>query len=136
MKYFTPAELVSKKVFLKFGVDSLELFDNRILTTLDAIREYYNMPVIVNTWPWGGRLQYRGYRAIDEDIGADRSMHHFGKATDFSVNGLDAETILYNLRDNSAVFNYITRMYKVTDSTVHIDIKGTREDGKIKIITI
>lgn len=134
MKYFIPQELVSRKVFEKFREDSVELFDSRILTTIDAIREYYGLPVIVNTWLWGGNLQFRGYRAFDEDIGANRSMHHFGKAIDFTVENVKADIILKEIQAKPALFPYITRMYKVTDNTVHIDNRGERKGGKIHII--
>lgn len=135
MKYFTIMELVSKDIFTQYGSDAIYKLDKNMLLTIDSIRAYFGK-VIINTWCWGGSNQYRGYRADNEQIGADKSMHHFGRAFDITIDKMKADIILDELQNKSSLFPFITRMYKVTENTVHIDNKGIRENGKISIINI
>ena len=132
MRHFSVIELVSREVYHRFRDDSIYLFDLQMLLTIDAVRSYFGK-TIVNTWSMGGDLNYRGYRAFNENIGSERSMHHFGRAFDFTVENVKADIILKEIKAKPSLFPYITRMYKVTDNTVHIDNKGERKGGKIHI---
>jgi hypothetical protein len=121
-KHFDIKELVDKQTYDKFGEQAWMFFDDRILITLDNIREYFNKPVTVNNWSVGGSYDSRGLRRPTDPTGASFSQHRFGRAIDFSVKDMTADEvrkIILDGQDNS-LFQYIKRIEKDT-SWVHID---------------
>jgi len=85
-KYFQPYELVPRSTYeLYKGKGKLDqiwwLFDPRTLKVGDLIRERYGK-MVANTWWWGGRHEFRGWRPSWCNIGAKRSQHRFGRAED------------------------------------------------------
>lgn len=85
-KYFKIWEMVPKDFYTKYqkrGADYLWtiLFDERLLRSMDTIREQFG-PMKVNDWKAGGNNQYRGIRPPSCKIGADLSQHRFGRAVD------------------------------------------------------
>ena len=67
-KHFRIEELVSEKVFKKYGQKAWEFIKPEIILFLDEIREYYGKPVIVNNWLYGGELKQRGLRTNKDEI--------------------------------------------------------------------
>jgi len=132
-KYFTLEELVDKDTFGSLGDKAWWLFNPVALIALDGIRDFFDRPVKVNDWKWGGTLQYRGYRPEHCNIGAINSYHKRGMAFDLDIQGLDAEearqTIIEN-RDNPLLMN-IQRMENYVN-WVHFDIGSlTNEQNRI-----
>ena len=85
-RYFKIQELVSRDYFNAHGryknPDKLWLlFDDRLLRTIDALRERFGS-CYINTWDFGGNLNYCGYRGPHCGIGAELSQHKFGRAVD------------------------------------------------------
>ena len=101
----------------------LILMDERLLMTLDAIREHYKRPVIVNNWMQGGSFRNRGFRPMTGDVGAKYSQHRFGRAVDFDVLGIPAEQVRNDIR--SGLFPEITCI-EANVSWVHIDVRNTK----------
>jgi len=134
-KYFAVEELVDPRTFEVLGTSSLMLFNPDALWTIDAIRQYYNAPVIINNWHIGGKFQYRGFRPNGCEVGADFSQHRFGNAFDFNCNCKYSskeiqEEIMYNpFRD---CFKYITAVESV-GGWVHIDCRN-RDKNKLGIL--
>lgn len=112
-KHFKASELVPR------GYERywLILMDERILRTLDAIREHYNRPVLVNH----AGMQNRGWRPPNSTVGGKLSQHRFGRAVDLSVSGISAETVRNDIR--SGLFPLITAIEKDV-SWVHIDVRN------------
>ena len=129
-KYFKAQELVDKETFQKFGEMSYMFFDPRALKTLDKIREYFGKPITVNNWHLGGTMDSRGLRTIKDRTGAPYGQHRFGKAFDFSVQGMTAEEVRKIIIDHQdeEPFNEITAMEKNV-TWVHIDFRNIDHKG-------
>lgn len=80
-KYFKAEEL------LPDGYTDTSVFDSKLLTLIDEIRELLNVPCTVNS---DGR-QYCGWRPKDCPIGAPNSYHKKGQACDLHPQGMSAE---------------------------------------------
>ena len=125
-KYFAVQELVDPETFKVLGSTALILFQAQALWTLDAIRAFYNAPVIVNNWHVKGHFKYRGYRPASCNIGAQYSQHRLGNAFDFNCNCKYSsqeiqQDIMYNpFRD---CYKYITAVENV-GGWVHIDFRN------------
>lgn len=122
-KYFRVQELVSPAVYEDLGDRSILTMDRGILKTIDAIREFYGKPMIINDWSFGGQFRYRGYRDRTWN-GSPYSQHCFGRAVDFDVKGLKASKVRKDIMDNPDHFPYVTAIEKGT-TWVHIDCRPT-----------
>lgn len=126
-EFFFLEELVSRGLKLKYSDRVLwQRLNPRMLWTLDAIRILYNTPVWVNTWDifeknpdidtfnMGGlslnRLENRGLRDFDAEIGANYSLHKFGSAADFNIQGVSVEQFVKDVWNNpmEPAFSFIT----------------------------
>jgi hypothetical protein len=111
-KYFQIYELLPQ-AFLEANAGQGDLlwlmFDRRVLWTADRLRERYG-PMQANTWYWGGKHQYRGWRPWNCSIGAFLSQHKFGRAEDLVPLKYDVQKIREDIvteRDNPD-FQHIT----------------------------
>ncbi len=97
-----------------------QVLDVRILQTYDQLRKRFGK-VVMNTWKWGGKHQYRGWRPFDCPIGAKLSQHKFARAGD----GIFIETPIREVR--SAVlkgeFKYVTAVERDVP-WLHIDCRN------------
>ncbi|MGY6429894.1 hypothetical protein ACXIVC_21905 [Vibrio parahaemolyticus] len=136
---FQLKELVSKAMWERRGAACIELFDPRLLMTLDQLRKDLGRGITVNNWIWGGHLQYRGFRDegfyIEEalkkgktkeeglaDYARSLSQHKFGRAVDFHVTGMSAASVRRHIHRNKSKYPFIT--FVETDiSWVHIDTR-------------
>jgi len=113
-KHFIPQEYVPKEIYDVLGDKSLLVMDYRVLKTDDAIREFFGVPVIINTWHDSkmvkkyGLRRYSGYRPFQCKVGAAFSQHKFGRASDKVVVGIDIKTVRRAIIDNQRHFPYIT----------------------------
>lgn len=80
LQEFFPRDFITR-VYPILGNRMWQLMDDRILWTMDRLRDRYDT-VIMNDYLWGGRNQYRGYRPYDCVIGAEHSQHKYGRASD------------------------------------------------------
>lgn len=129
-KYFKIEELVPKQI-LELGEDLCWSFiDSRLIESLDAIREHFNKPVIVNNWSTGGKFSQRCLRT-SESVGVKWSQHRFGRAADFDVVGMTAAQVRKEILANTYKFPYIQVMEDDVN-WVHIDVRNTQsKDGII-----
>lgn len=125
-KYFTVQEFVYPKIYSVFGARSIEFMDPDILIVADAIREFFARPVYINDWQFSGQNTMRGLRPFTASVGSKFSMHKYGRAIDFVVQGIPAEhvraEIIEQLRKKVEPFTLIQRM-EVFTSWTHIDTK-------------
>jgi uncharacterized protein YcbK (DUF882 family) len=118
-KYFKWYELMPSAEYEKHW---LILMDERLLMSLDAIREHYNRPVTVNNWHSGGQFSLRGFRPMNSKTGAKFSQHKFGRAADFDVQGISPEQVRKDIR--SGLFPLVTCIENNVN-WVHIDVRNT-----------
>ena len=133
-KYFKIQELVSEQVYKKYGEKSWMFIDEKLIKTLDLLREHFNKPIIVNNWLWGGELHQRGLRANKDEMVANKkdyyiSQHCLGKAVDFNVKGMTAQEVYEEIIKNKDKFYLISRIenIKYTPTWVHIDVANTEK---------
>ena len=135
-EYFKIQELVSKNVYNKYGESAWRFIDEKLILSIDAIREYFNQPVTINNWMWGGNLQQRGLRANKDDIVSGKkdyyiSQHCLGKAVDLNIRDFSIKEIYDSILQNKDKFPYITRIENIknTPTWIHIDVANTESDS-------
>lgn len=131
-KYFKIEELVSKKVYKKYGENAWQFIDPRLIKVIDLLREHFNKPITVNNWLWGGQLEQRGLRTnLDELVKSKTekgtlyiSQHILGKAIDFNVKGLSSQEVYNEILKNKEKFYLISRIENIekTPTWCHIDV--------------
>lgn len=136
-KYFVIKELVSKQVYEKYGEGAWKFIDEKLIITLDQIREFFGKPIVVNIY--GSGLEQRGLRANCDYLVKDKtdsgilyiSQHVLGKAVDFNVIGLSVQTTYKAIIDNQDKFPYLKRLenIKLTPTWIHADVANTGKEG-------
>lgn len=133
VRNFKAWELVPPEIYQAKGDDSLGAFDARILWTLDAIREFYDRAVTVNTWHEGGKFSQRGLRTDPAMLlKTPLTQHRFGRAVDFDIDGITVEQFRADARGPklATVLQYVTRIEAGKEVTWnHIDcmaVPGTQ----------
>lgn len=100
-KYFKIQEFVSPAVYNKFGELAWQFIDEKLIDTMDFIKEKSGKTITVNNWPWKGNNTQRGLRENICDIVKEKTLldglylspHIFGKAVDFDIKGMTAEDV-------------------------------------------
>jgi hypothetical protein len=120
--HFQVKELVSPSVYAQRGESALELLDSRIVWTFDALREYFNVPMIINN---GKDYTQCGFRN-DSEVGAVYSQHRYGRAGDLHCK-LNYDTmrkeIIAKWKTEQA-FRFITAI-ELNVNWLHIDCRNT-----------
>lgn len=80
-KHFAIHELVPPHVFHTRGELAWELLDERLLITLDRLRERYGK-MTVNNYFWGKEREWSGLRTKESPYYSQFSQHSFGRAAD------------------------------------------------------
>lgn len=126
-KYFKLHELVDPATYRKFGEWAWVFFDDDTLRMVDGLRDYFNVPLTINNWHWGGQLQWSGLRTLDCTEGAQYSMHRFGKAFDIKAK-LSATEMRREImaHKDHPFLKYINRMEDGV-SWLHVDRANVEE---------
>lgn len=135
--YFSLDELVCQDVYNHFGLTAWEFFDQRLLITIDKIREVINKPIFVNNWQVHGEFDERGFRCIQcslvkKAIKENRlyvSPHMTGQGVDFDVQGLLAQEVRDWIVKNQNLWPYPIRLEDGV-SWVHLDCRD-HNAGKV-----
>ena len=136
--YFDLKELVCPDVYRRFGERAWIFLDEKLLDTLAVLREkIFDRPMLVNTWAAGGAFTQRGLRCNLCPLAREKSAagvpylsaHNLGKAVDFDVPGLSAETVRETIVKNQILLPHSIRLEKGT-SWVHLDVY---DEGKGRI---
>lgn len=124
-KYFKNEELLPK------GVTDITLIDEKLLITIDEVREILGVPCTINNHAKGGTRQWCGLRTADCKIGTPKSQHRLGRAADLHPVGLDAEDArdLIRAAVNDGKLPHLGGIEKDV-SWLHVDIRP-RVKGKI-----
>lgn len=126
-KYFKLYELLPPDLY-RDEYQGWMLFDEKLLITLDVIREIIGECLICNTWFQDGNRRASGYRLPESAVGAKFSQHKQGKAADLLCAKYTAEQMRKMIADNADRLPYPIRIERGV-SWLHIDTKG----GKDKI---
>jgi len=144
-RHFALQELVCPHVFNMFGETAWQFFDDKLLMTLDLLRDQLG-PIYVNNWDMSEEQRKqtkvplydeRGFRCIHcslvrEAIKKDRlyvSPHMLGQGADFDVKDKNSSQVRLWIANNFVLLPFPVRLEKNV-SWVHLDI---RDAGKGKV---
>ena len=134
-KYFDLREVVSKKVFERYGQQSWQFLDPRLLAVVVWLRKGMGIPLVCNNWANGGNLSQRGFRANLDPLVASKtkagklycSAHCRGQAIDLSSGKMTAEQMRRWIRQHREDLPYPVRMEKDVN-WLHLDVANTTTD--------
>jgi len=147
-KYFKIQEFVSPKVYNKYGQSAWKFIDPRLLHTMLIIRMLIDKPITINNWHTGGSLKQRGLRSNLGYIFMKYfkrgklylSGHVLGKAVDFDVKGMSAESVRKWLKGIEKELPYKIRLeHKMKGkliSWVHLDMIWEAKNKKIYFFNV
>jgi uncharacterized protein YcbK (DUF882 family) len=128
-KYFKNEEL------LPSDVTDISKIDEKLLMTIDEIRELLGVPCTINNWKSGGNREWCGLRTNRCAIGAVHSQHRLGKAADLHPVGMtaDAARIILKKAISQGKLKYLGGV-ELNVSWVHVDVRP-RINNKVKYFT-
>lgn len=137
MRYYIPRhfkvqELVTPTLYRALGDRAVLVMDYRILKTADTIREFFDQPVTINNWCFGGGRTCSGFRDESCSVGAKYSQHKYGRALDMLISGVPANIARAAIIKNAAHFPYVTVMEDQV-SWLHVDCRCTSESEIVLI---
>jgi len=142
-KYFKIQELVSPKVFKKYGETAWQFMCPRLLHSLLVVRVLIDKPITVNNWHLGGKFSQRGLRSNMGSIFMSKfkkgtmylSGHVLGKAVDFDVEGMTAVEVRDWLKQHDEVLPFKIRLENNMNgrpiSWVHLDVIWNMANPKV-----
>ena len=128
-KHFSIHELVPPNVFNARQEKAWELLDERLLITLDKLRERFGL-ITVNNYYWGKDREWSGLRTSDSPFYSPFSQHTFGRAADCLFSDISAEEVRKEILHNSLDPDYeLIGSVELGVSWLHFD---TRNCERIK----
>ena len=135
-RHFSVKELVCPHIYDKFGDTAFALFDDKLLSTLDFLRDQLG-PIYINDWDSGGGFSQRGFRCIQCQLVKDAikknqlyvSAHMTGQAADFDVENKPSGEVRLWILANEIKMPHPIRLEKNV-TWVHLDTRNT-DDMKI-----
>ncbi|MEA3223332.1 MAG: hypothetical protein U9P49_09250 [Thermodesulfobacteriota bacterium] len=124
-RHFELYEMLPKDIYestMYLGLSRWQWFDERMLQTCDFLRNTFGK-MIMNTWYWGGRHQYRGWRPLDCEYGADWSQHKFGRAGDSVFMDITAHEVRKYVLAHPQEFHHITCI-EMGVAWFHFDVRN------------
>lgn len=124
-KWFKIQELVSPQAYKDRGDKAWQLLDDRMLMTIDRLREKYGS-MTINNWSYGGDREWSGLRTPDSPYYSKYSQHSFGKAFDIIFKHVTAEQVRQDILANpdKFEFEYINSL-ELGVSWLHIDSRNS-----------
>lgn len=110
----------------------IQLIDIRIFKACQLLRDNLKVPLLINTWLYGGARNWSGYRTTKSPQYKKGSMHSVGKAVDIVSPHMTAEQMRKHIRENYHIYkDYIKRIEKGVN-WLHIDCKDTNSETLIE----
>lgn len=139
-KYFKIEELVCRHVYEKFGDRAWMFIDDRLVETLNLLREkILGVPMIINTWKDGGGYSQRGLRCnrcqiVREKTAPYLSAHVLGKGMDFNASGMTADEVRGEIIKAQVLLPWPIRLEKGV-GWVHIDVYDSGNGEKVTLFS-
>lgn len=124
-------EFVPKEIYMQYYEKSLMFINPIAIKMAEGIREYFNVPIIINNWWTGGDYNYSGFRQPDCKVGAYLSQHKMGtSAIDCHFpKGTDYEKVRQTIRDKYDTFRKMgITTFERNVNWLHIDCRQTGMD--------
>jgi len=130
--HFALHEFVPIHIYHRYGRNARWFIRPEVVKLAEFYREWFDVPVTVNNWYWGGRFQERGFRVPETQTGSQYSQHKFGAAFDCNVRGLTADAVREEILNNADEFmnaGLTTLEHPAYAPTwIHSDIRSTGMD--------
>ena len=126
-KYFKAHELVPEHIYNERGLKSWELLDPRLIETIDALKEQFNVGTMtINNYFWNGDRHWSGLRTPGSKYYSETSQHSFGRAIDAVFSDYTAEEVRLYVIDNPKQFPHIKGIELGID-WFHCDLRNSNE---------
>jgi hypothetical protein len=125
-KHFEIYELVPKHIYEKFGEFAWNFIDDRLIQSIDAIKEQFPKGAMyINNYKWGLDRNWSGFRTPEFKYYSPTSQHSHGRAADciFTQYSVD-EVREYIINNHSSKFSLIKGIEKDI-SWLHIDVRNS-----------
>lgn len=124
-KYFKLYELLPKELY-KNEEEGWSFIDERLLITIDKIRELLGVPLTCNNWYWGGKRNYscvRTKNSAEYRYGSYHSLRDDRKvmAIDVISTKMTAQEMRDKIKENAKSLPYPIRLEKGC-SWLHCDV--------------
>ena len=136
-------EFVPELVYKMYGDKSIWFINPQIVKVAQFVREYFDLPIYINTWDVKTKAihsNYResGFRPYTSSIPTLYSQHRLGNAIDIKIPGKKSEEIRAEIMDNFEVFYDmgIRAIEKDTPTWVHIDCRWCDKELFKKILEV
>ncbi len=131
-KDFSLHEFVPRIIYQRYGVNARWFIRKEIIDLAQFYRDWFEAPLYINNWFWGGPRQNRGFRTPNTRVGALYSQHKLGAAFDCNVKGMSPDDVRQEILDNSAEF-MAAGLTTLEDPAfaptwIHSDIRRTEMD--------
>ncbi len=122
--HFVIHELVPPAVYGNRGEKAWELLDERLLITLDRLRNRYGR-MTVNNYYWGKEREWSGLRTTDSPYYSPFSQHTFGRAADCLFADQTSEEVRKDILENpdNPAFELIGSI-ELDVSWLHFDVRN------------
>jgi len=123
-KHFIIQELVDPDTYKIRGNKAWQLLDDRLLRTLDNLRERYGS-ITINNWKWNGERKWSGLRTAGSPWHSTYSQHSFGRAADCLFKDITAQEVRDDITANphNPTFQFINS-YEDNTSWLHFDVRN------------
>jgi hypothetical protein len=151
-KNFDLKEFVPVETYKQWGNNAIWFIDKDLALGAQLVRDMLekifvvgdNVDIVmsINTAPFGGQFNYRGYRPPKCNQGATESQHRFGRAIDFDItlkNKQGGMKVLDSLEVQKAISapdiwpylaKYFTTMESGTKGWTHLDMRFIENSEK------
>lgn len=122
--HFSIHELVPPHVFDQRGEKAWALLDERLLLTLDRLRERFGS-MTVNNYYWGKNREWSGLRTKDSPYYSSFSQHTFGRAADCLFSNRSTEEVRELILSNPSDSDFeLIGSVELGVSWLHFDVRN------------
>jgi len=125
-------EFVPRIIYNRYGANSIWFIRKEIIDLAQFYRDWFDAPLFINNWFWGGPRHNRGFRTPNSEIGSLYSQHKLGAAFDCNIKDLHPDRVRQEIFDNQAEFMRVG-LTTLEDAAfaptwIHSDIRRTNMD--------
>lgn len=128
--YFSTKELVPRQLYALIGEQSRKLIDNRIVGTMNVLREWSGHPITINSEAAGRNES--GFRTSDCKHYSPTSMHSVGKAIDSVSRHNTPKQFHLEILNNPRKYPHVS-FIELDVSWLHIDCRDRTTDEHVRL---
>jgi len=121
--HFRIYELVPPHIYAQFRAQAWQFMDDRLLKSLDILRDLYG-PIIINNYMHGGEREWSGLRTPNSPYYSPTSQHSFGRAADCLFRDTDVELVRKHIISKTIPARIHITAVELGTSWLHIDCRN------------